>query len=33
MKDGHAVTDAGQLRSGDVITTRMRSGEVKSIVE
>ena len=32
FKDGKAITDASQLRSGDELTTRLLKGEVKSIV-
>ena len=33
LKDGHAVTDATTLSSGDRLVTRMAKGEVRSIVE
>lgn len=33
LKDGHAVTDAATLSSGDRLVTRMAKGEVRSIVE
>ena len=33
LKEGHAVTDAATLSSGDRLVTRMAKGEVRSIVE
>ena len=33
LKEGHAVTDATTLSSGDRLVTRMAKGEVRSIVE
>ena len=33
LKDGHAVTDATQLASGDRLTTRLAKGEIRSVVE
>jgi exodeoxyribonuclease VII large subunit len=33
MKDGHAVTDASQLKPGDLLTTRMLHGTVTSKVQ
>ena len=30
--NGHAITDASQLHPGDIITTRLKSGEVSSTV-
>lgn len=33
LKDGHAVTDATRLASGDRLTTRLAKGEVHSVVE
>ena len=33
MHDGHTVTDASTLHDGDIITTRMKEGEIKSMVK
>ncbi|MDL2247727.1 exodeoxyribonuclease VII large subunit [Bacteroides sp. OttesenSCG-928-J23] len=33
LKDGKVVTDVSQLKPGDVLTTRVSNGEVKSVVE